>query len=303
MRCRVQGCMKAYCIDLKKFSNIVLVRLLVFFFLLLLLPGNLTAATITVSNNNDTGAGSLRQAIIDAGGGDTIDFDGTAFPDPATGTIVLTSGELVINKALTISGGNNVTIDGNDASRIFNIDDGIGSLVNVSLSGLILTNGNSGSAVGGAILNRENLTLDTVTVSSSTTTGNGGGLYNDASAVMGVVSSTISGNSAASGGGIYQAGASLNLDTVTVNANSAGSSGGGIYTSTGTVTVSSSSIIRNTAASNGGGAYFNSTTANISNSTISSKYSSAFCQSPFIALILESSTKGALSPGSSFLAA
>ena len=32
------------------------------------------AVTLTVSNTNDSGAGSLRQAIADAAPGDTIDF-------------------------------------------------------------------------------------------------------------------------------------------------------------------------------------------------------------------------------------
>ena len=33
------------------------------------------AATVTVLNTNDNGPGSLRQALVDAAPGDTIDFD------------------------------------------------------------------------------------------------------------------------------------------------------------------------------------------------------------------------------------
>ncbi len=55
------------------------------------------AATITVTNTNDNGAGSLRQAIADAHNGDTIDFG-------VTGTITLTTGELLVDKSITISG-------------------------------------------------------------------------------------------------------------------------------------------------------------------------------------------------------
>jgi len=53
------------------------------------------AATFTVTNILDTGAGSLRQAIVDANanpGSDTITFDPVVFATPQT--ITLTSAEL-----------------------------------------------------------------------------------------------------------------------------------------------------------------------------------------------------------------
>ncbi len=56
------------------------------------------AATITVTNLNDSGPGSLRQALADANSGDEINFS-------VTGTITLTSGELAVSeKYVTISG-------------------------------------------------------------------------------------------------------------------------------------------------------------------------------------------------------
>ena len=55
------------------------------------------AATITVTNTNDSGPGSLRQALANANNGDTINFT-------VTGTISLFSGELGIGKNVTISG-------------------------------------------------------------------------------------------------------------------------------------------------------------------------------------------------------
>jgi hypothetical protein len=55
------------------------------------------ADIITVTNTNDSGAGSLRQALADANDGDTITF-------AVTGEIQLTSGELVIDNNITISG-------------------------------------------------------------------------------------------------------------------------------------------------------------------------------------------------------
>ena len=57
------------------------------------------SATSTVTNTNDSGAGSLRQALADANDGDTIDFNLTY---PAT--ITLTTGQLVVDNSVTISG-------------------------------------------------------------------------------------------------------------------------------------------------------------------------------------------------------
>src|SRR5207248_2434759 len=55
------------------------------------------ANIITVTNTSDSDPGSLRQALADASDGDTINF-------AVSGTISLTSGELVIDKNITISG-------------------------------------------------------------------------------------------------------------------------------------------------------------------------------------------------------
>jgi hypothetical protein len=71
------------------------------FYLLLVAPvipfASARANTITVTNTNDSGPGSLRQALANANDGDTIGF-------AVTGTISLTRGELVIDKNIIISG-------------------------------------------------------------------------------------------------------------------------------------------------------------------------------------------------------
>jgi len=87
------------------------------------------AATITVINTNDSAPGSLRQALVDANDGDTIDFAGT-------GTIGLTSGELLVNKVLTISGpgAENLAVNGNAKSIVFHVARG----ETVSISGLTI---------------------------------------------------------------------------------------------------------------------------------------------------------------------
>jgi hypothetical protein len=55
------------------------------------------AATITVTNTNDSGPGSLRHALANANNLDTINF-------AVTGTIALTSGGLQVTKNVAISG-------------------------------------------------------------------------------------------------------------------------------------------------------------------------------------------------------
>lgn len=75
------------------------------------------AATLTVTNLNDSGAGSLRAVISAAASGDTI-----VFANGLTGTITLTSGELLIDKTLTIQGpGMNALTFTSTTSRIFHV--------------------------------------------------------------------------------------------------------------------------------------------------------------------------------------
>jgi hypothetical protein len=75
------------------------IRFIAFSFFLLVLSGSAFGATFTVSNTNDTGVGSLRQALADATDGDTIVFDLAGCPC----TITLTSGGLVIDDDVTIT--------------------------------------------------------------------------------------------------------------------------------------------------------------------------------------------------------
>src|SRR6478672_4844268 len=95
------------------------------------------ANIITVTNTNDSGPGSLRQGLADANDGDTINF-------AVTGTIGLTSGELLVSKNITISGpgAENLAVNGNAKSTVFHIAPG----ETVTISDLTITNGDSSSS-------------------------------------------------------------------------------------------------------------------------------------------------------------
>ena len=76
-----------------------------------------------VDENDGIGVGgiSLREALGAIADGGTITFADSI----ANGTIILNGTELVINKSVTIDGDtDNITISGNNSSRVFNISDG-----------------------------------------------------------------------------------------------------------------------------------------------------------------------------------
>src|SRR3954466_5072918 len=79
------------------------------------------AATFTVTNLNDSGAGSLRDAIVSAN--TTAGADVITFQPGLTGTITLTTGQLDLYDAVDIQGPGAATISvsGNNTSRIFYI--------------------------------------------------------------------------------------------------------------------------------------------------------------------------------------
>lgn len=251
-------------------------------------PAVATAATFTVSNTNNSGAGSLRQAILDANaaaGADTIVFSSLF---NTAQTITLTSGDLVFddsaNSSVTITGPGRelLTISGNNASKIFTLRE----TPVVTITGVTLTGGNGagaspGNNFGGAIYNQGNLTLNNVTITGNTCTGDGGGVYTDSGDQITVTNSTISNNTATgvnrTGGGLFLAGgAILSMTNVIVSGNT-GTFGGGIYffQTVAANVINESTIASNTATSGsisgaGGGIYLDTSTLQMNDSTVNS---------------------------------
>ncbi len=233
------------------------------------------AGTITVTSGGDSGAGTLRQAIVDAASGDTINFS-SGFT-----TIILTSDELLINKSLTINGpgANLLTVVRGRAQglpffhfRIFDIIAG----ATVTISGLTIANGNSlTNDFGGGIFNFGTLTVVNCTVSGNSTSGTtdkGGGIYNGGTAF--ITNSIISGNftdaASGSGGGIYSDGITMTITNSTISGNSA-EAGNGIFNTSGGMAIINSTVSGNSSSNGVGGGIYNFTggTMDIVNSTVS----------------------------------
>ena len=174
-------------------------------------PCSLWAADFTVSTSADSGAGSLRQAIIDsnsAGGSNTIIINS------GVGTITLTSGDLptVANNATIV--GNNNTLSGGGTFRGLFIGGFSGTTqtaVAVSVSNLTITStkaqgsngadrGGGGAGLGGALFvaNQATLTGSNVTLSGNNATGGSGAAASGGGTGGG---GGMGGNGAAAGGG------------------------------------------------------------------------------------------------------
>lgn len=248
----------------------------------LLITSAASAATITVINTNDSGPDSLRQALINANDGDTINFDSSLKGQ----RITLSTGQLNVDKDVTISGpgAKNLAVDGNAQSRVFYVNPG----KTVTIDGLTVANGYSySSGEGAGIFNDAGALAITNCVLSRNSAVDGGGIASDGyngSAILTVTNCTISGNLAAeSGGGIsnfaYVHDATLTVTNCTISDNSAGDGGDGIGNAAAggnaTLTITNSTITGNgSLVSPSGGGISNvasggNATLTITNSTIS----------------------------------
>lgn len=204
-----------------------------------LLPVTAEATVRSVINNDDAGAGSLRQTIVDAVSGDTIVFN-------VTGTIAITSGSLLINKSLTINGpgARKLRITGSlPAGATFGIASG-----NSTINGLTIGPGRNGFNLlnPGAIL-----TLNDCAIVDNTF---GGGVFTNIGTTLTMSRCTLAGNRDDSVGQPVNYGSGvINEGTVTLtNCTFSGNYPGGLSNVAGMATVASCTFTGNTGVNGGG---------------------------------------------------
>ena len=203
-------------------------------------PHALVGPTIVVTNIDDAGPGSLRQAILDAEDGTTIQFDAAI----AGQTIMLYTGELTIDDVLTIEAPvpAGMTISGGLTSRVFTVAGG-GDVVFRNLS---IVNGRDKFAAGVYISGGKVVLDHSLVANNEAAEVSGGGIYMDEGNLT-LVNSTVTGNTSLStGGGILAAGGSVTIRNSTIAFNSA-EDGGGIFLASAVLSLRNSIIANNVA--------------------------------------------------------
>ena len=210
----------------------------------LLVPMVVQSATVEVDtvldDNNPVGC-SLREAVQTINTGLSTNNDCNAigafgandqinFNLPSNSTITLSGSEIVVSSSVSINGpgASELTIDGNNQSRIFNINNAANSVVD----GLTLTGGYT-TLTGGAlsVAGSQSFVLSNSVISSNVATGGSGGIHISSSSDSTINNSTISNNFAnfADAGGIQVVSSNgmVILDSTITN-NAGFDDGGGI---------------------------------------------------------------------------
>lgn len=227
---------------------------------------------IGVTNLNDSGPGSLRQAIADVLPGGEVWFN---LPFVTPQTLTLTTGEIRITKNLYIfgPGAEFLTISGNNASRVFNIGQS-SSGSNVVIYSLRIANGRApdGDFGGGIEQNFGELVLADCELSGNSaleSSAGFGGAIDFFEGRLTILRSKISGNSSSvNGGGIAVANTNVTILDTTIAGNTSGG-GGGLHIFGGTATISRSTFSGNTVTNRGGAIFAQNTSISIDNSTLS----------------------------------
>ncbi|MEL6987113.1 MAG: LamG-like jellyroll fold domain-containing protein, partial [Bacteroidota bacterium] len=237
--------------------------------LLFLFSNRIFSNTIEVNSINDSGSGTLRDAISNASDGDTITFNQIT----DNNSIILSGSEVLLNKDLTIigNGASKTIIDGNANSRIFNITSGKQLL----LMDLKIQNGFVDNRFGSAIYNEGSIIVNRCSFENNN---NGLGAIGSLSAVsVKIYNSWFKGNKATSlGGAVFINGnSSPFVISNTIFSGNRANVAGAIYIHTTNGTITNSTFTGNQGNTNGGACWVFNSTVNFTNNIISGNTASA----------------------------
>jgi hypothetical protein len=233
--------------------------------------GSAQAADFTVSNLNDSGPGSLRQAVLDSNNNGN-GLDNIVFASGLSGTIDIGTFDgdgLYPGTPMNIKGpgADKITLRGvnNVDYVVFTGTYGTTGYAGepITLSGLTITGGDADNSLftdrGGGIYNRNaNLTVSNSVITGNHASDDGAGIYTNTNSLA-LVNSTVSGNTAGSGsdsygGGIYSQDSPVVIRNSTISGNTVGGDGGGIYMSAvgfePSLTIENSTIANNSSTAN-----------------------------------------------------
>lgn len=238
-----------------------------------------TGDNLVVTNNNSSGAGSLRQAIIDVCAAGTVSF-GSGLSGQQID--VFPEGTLLITKTMTIDGRalpQAVTVSGNQMGRVMHIA-GTGALTlrNVVIAeGTLSTSGGACQFVCGAGIFVDfdgRLTLVNSTIMSNTAAG-GAGLYSFG--IVTIANSTFRSNVSMFEGSALRNGGQMTIANSTFSGNtSQAAPGGAIFVGAfSNLTLYHNTIVSNTATTAGG--LVNNGSVNMANNIIGNSLAPADC--------------------------
>jgi len=231
---------------------------------IIFLCGSAFAGRIEVLNNNNAGTGSLRQAILDANGSDTIVFNASVVGRILLDSALHIKGDVVIEGP----GIDVLTVSGESLGRCMYFDS-LG--LEVHLSGMRLVDGYTNTGTGGCIFmsGASVLTLDSCALDSNRSTQQGGAIYHEG--VLKMNRTYLRDNLAGGGGGCIWSynGATLDMDECVISGNTGFDGGALLAIINCNVTIKNCLFSNNTGGNTGSAICVENTELYIENTTIS----------------------------------